>query len=95
MAAPVNFLDGREIDFEHRSEHRIGDLVARMHANCDTLIVERGAFVTHGVAALALELGEVVVEGLEAGVAPVVLVTETFQVAQFAQRFGFVRSRRS
>ena len=51
---------------------------------------ERGALMADGIAALALEGSEVVVESGEAGVAPMVLVAEALEETEFTQRRSLV-----
>src|SRR5271170_5506958 len=61
-AAPVEFFDRGKIEIEHRAENCIGDLLARMHLDGHALGGQRSAFMADGVAALALERSQVIVE---------------------------------
>ena len=90
LPAPVKFLEGREVYFVHRAEQRVGNFVAGERSNLDALARQRRALMTDRVAALALELRQVIVEGREAGVEPMVLVAEPFRETEVGQRRGLV-----
>ena len=88
--APVKLFDRRAIDLVHLGEHLVGNFLARRHADADALIVQRGALVTDRRAPLVLEAVEIIVEGREAGVMPMVLVAEPLHESDRRERAGLV-----
>ena len=76
LPAPRIAADRLEVDPVHGAELRLGDLVAVPALDRDPLFVEGPTFAPDLVAALAAQARQVVVEALEAIVAPVVLEPE-------------------
>src|SRR5229473_1744748 len=90
LPTPVELLNRREINLVKIAEHRVGDFRIDQRADLDALLLKRGPLVTHRVAALALELIEIIVEGREAGVDPMILIAEPLHETEFLELRGLV-----
>src|SRR6266852_2587857 len=90
LPPPVELLDGRQVNPVHRREQRVRQLVAGERPHLDALLRKCAPFMAYRVAPFALELSEIIVEGREVGVMPMILIAEPLQEAQSAQRLRFV-----
>src|SRR5205823_11870269 len=90
LLAPGQLRDRRPVELEHPREERGRDLVPGVGGDLDAVFHERAPLPAHLVPPLAPQAPEIVVEGREARVRPVVLPAGTPQPGAGIERGGLL-----
>src|SRR5437870_3765008 len=92
LAAPGQLGNRPPVELEHAGEQRVGNLVTGVHRDVDAVGGQLAALAPDLVSPLAPQARQVVLEGAEARVRPVVLVSGAAEPAALSERCRLLRA---